>query len=499
MSSAGWAWLVLLAAAAPGMELVELKVAGRVVTVEAADVDGDGDRDVLVFWRDGYPPEAATRVSLFAAAKGKVAARPVQVLRLPDWTVAFDVGDTDGDGRADVLLLAHDGVWAHAGLATGRLADKPAQVIEVMTLAAFPHEDHVPPIDMHIRLEQQPFLLVPTVPIGPLGLYRRDPDTGWRLLQVLRVPTRSDLHTSAEDFRSVRTYGASFRLTYPRWVVADQDGDGVDDLLFFTQDELAVFRRRDEGTFPARPDLYRCFGMIRDDERIQRSLHVRGEAGDVDGDGRADLLFNKTVGGINNMKTELRLYLAGPDGDYPKAPAMSSRRDGWGSSARLVDVDGDGRDDLIRPHVEMGISALIGMMLKGRLDVTFEVTLSGEGCPGERPDLVLESPLAINFQSAQELQGPFPLLSTDFNGDGRADLVIGRAGAGAGDKPDRLELRPGTGPARFDSDPVWGIDLAGTRFVMPYRVRDDARPGLLIWFSLVEKMHGDVWVVHNRS
>jgi len=497
----GMVMLLAAGASGPSMERVALKVAGRVVNVIPADVNGDRQQDVLVFWRQGLPPEACSRVSVFLAKAGRISTKPVQVLRLPKECVAFDVGDVGSDGRTDVLWLSGDGVWAHEARPDGQLGEKPRRVIEAMTLATFPHEDHIPRLSLLAKFDggRRKGILVPTVPIGPLALYEYDSKKGWFLRQVLRVPARANLHTSAEDFRSARDYGATFQLTFPRWEIADQNGDGRDDLLFFSQDTVAVFRARADGSFPKLPDLHQGFGLISPEERTKRGLLVRESSGDVNGDGKVDLFFNKTVGGISNMKCEARIYLTDPSGDFSAKPVFSNKREGWGLSARLRDVNGDGKADLLRPHVEMGLSTLIKTMLAGKLDVDFEVYLAKDGRLPSRPDFTVQSGLGINFKSAQELHGPGPLFQQDFNGDGLGDLVLGSAGDGSGENPDLLTIRPGTSSGKYADQPIYSLEYPGTRFVVPFKIREQDRPGLLIWFSLVERLRGDVWVLHNAG
>jgi len=499
VSAAGLLMILILASSGP-MERVMLKLPGRVTSVVPADVDGDGQQDLLVFWKQGFPPTSISRVSVFRSLEGKISPRPVQVRSLPRGTVAFDVGDVDADRRADLLLLCADGVWALGGQKDGKLSKERRKVVEIMTVAAFPHEDRVPRVDLLADLGRgRKGLLIPTVPIGPLALYEFDKKKGWFLRKVLRVPARMNVHSSSEDFRSARDFGTIFQITFPRWSVADQNGDGLADLLFFSLDSVAVFRARKNGSFPSEPDLYRGFGLLDPDERVKRGLMVRGEAGDVNGDCRADLFFKKTVGGISNMKTEARLYLALADGDYPQKPGYSVEREGHGASARLLDVDGDGRSDLVWPHVEMGLANLIRMMLAGKLSLTFEVYFSRDGELSEAPGLKIPSALGINFRSAQELSGSYPLFGKDFNGDGMGDLVLGSAGGGSGEDPDRLEIYPGTQSGKYADDSIWHIDLPGTRFVLPLRIRPGDPPGLVIYFSLVEKRRGDVWVLHNTG
>lgn len=500
MSAAGLLVVLLLAPAGP-LERAVLKLPGRVTTVVPADVDGDREKDLLVFWNQGFPPATKSRVSVFRSFGGRVNPRPAQVLSLPARTVAFDVGDVDADGRADVLLLCADGVWALLGKQDGTLSPRRSKVVTVMTVAAFPHEDHIPRIPLLVDLDsrRRKGLLVPTVPIGPLALYELDARRGWFLRGVLRVPARMSVHSSAEDLRSARDFGAIFQITFPRWSVADQNGDGLPDLLFFSQDSLAVFRARRDGCFPSEPDLYRGFGLLTPEERVKHGVMIRGESGDINGDGRADLFFKKTVGGISNMKTEARLYLALADGDYPRKASYTLNREGHGASARLLDVNGDGRCDLVWPHVEMGLANLIRMILAGKLSVTFEVFFSKDGTLSESPNLKIPSALGINFKSAQELSGPFPVFGEDFNGDGISELVLGSAGGGSGDDPDRLEIYLGTSAGKFAGDPIWHTDLPGTRFVFPLRIRPGDPPGLLVYFSLVEKRRGDVWVLRNMG
>lgn len=480
---------------------VELKLPGRVTAVEAGDVNGDGQRDLLVFWRQGSPPKSRGRISVYLAKAGQVDPKPAQILSLPARTVAFDVGDADADGRTDVLLLMGNGVWSLSGQTDGKLAVEPVRLVEAMTMAAIPHEDHVPPMELLIELDDKHrlALVVPTVPIGPLSIYLHQGRGRYELSSMLQVPTRANLYTSAEDFRSARDYSSVFQVTIPRLQVADQDGDGLRDLLFFDRDGLAVFRARADGVFPARPDMARSFGLLTEDERLRRGTQIRGAAADFNGDGRADLVFNKASGGIANMKNEVRLFLADKTGDYPVAPQRVIRSDGYGAYIRATDLNGDGRLDLVRPYVQVGIMSMSQVLLTGRIDLEFLLHLSKGGLPEERPAVRLRSSLSVDFKGGQELSGPYPMFGRDYTGDGQSDVVIGVAGGGSGENPDRLEIRPGLKERGYDSDAVWSVDLSGTRFVKPFSVRSDGPPGLLVYFPVVRGKKGDVWVFHNTG
>jgi hypothetical protein len=314
---------------------------------------------------------------------------------------------------------------------------------------------------------------------------------------MLRVPARGSLHTSAEDFRSARDYDAVFQWIVPRLEVLDQNGDGRRDLLFFQRDSVAVFHARPQGDFAETPDLSQGFGLLSDEERLRGGFQIRGGAGDFNGDGRADLVFNKSSGGIASMTNELRMYLAGPKGRYPSKPDLAISSDGYGAFARTVDVDGDGKTDLVRPHVQMGILAMSQVLLTGRLDVEFQIHLARAGQPGPRPDFQLSSSFGVDFKSNQDLSGLYPIFGQDFDGDGRPDLVIGRAAGGSGADPDRIEIRRGRPGGGFEDDALWSLALHGTRAVTVYRAVPDGLAGLLIWFPSVREREADVWVLRN--
>jgi hypothetical protein len=487
-----------IAGAFSPMELVKLHVAGRVSDVVAADLDGNQQKDVLVVWQKGYPPKSKSIVSVFLTKDFKVTNKPAQIHTLPSEAVAYDVSDINLDGHADFLYLAANGVWALYGQAGG-LSSTPRQLLEAMTIGALASEDKIPRMQLVVDLgNQRKVLLVPTVPIGPFALYEKDGGK-WTLGQVLRVPLRARVLTAAEDFRAARDFGALFYFDYPRWQAIDQNGDKKLDLMFFRRDRVAVFRMQADGKFKSTPDFYRNFKMLNAEENIKKGINIRGVAGDISGDGRADIMFNKTVGGIRNMKTELRIYLADKNADYPGWPNFRKKRKGHGSSAQLIDVNGDKKADLVWPHVEVGITTMIQMMMSEKLELDFEVYFSQGGRLRNKPNLIIESAFGINLKSNQELLGLYPKFDLDFNKDGILDLLVGDPGEGGDKFPDQIKIRLAQKPGKYQEDPAWTLDLPGTRFVLPFQISAESAPGLLIYFSLVKKHRGDVWVLHNRQ
>jgi len=173
-------------------------------------------------------------------------------------------------------------------------------------------------------------------------------------------------------------------------LAGDVNGDGRTDLVWIATGEMnrvAVALAGADGTFQyLAAQEYSDAGLAGYTALI----------GDVNGDGRADLVWNQTAETNRTV-----VALAGADGTLTLLPPQDHVERGWaGFTVRLADVDGDGRGDLVwneagvphRTYLALGTSAGTWRFLPAQ-DHT---DLNGEG---------------------------YRLLVDDVNGDGRADLV----------------------------------------------------------------------------
>jgi len=176
----------------------------------------------------------------------------------------------------------------------------------------------------------------------------------------------------------------------------DLDGDGLPELF------LTVARGRDR----LFQNLGGCrFRDVTDEKGIRSSGGMGGAFGDLDRDGRADLYVVRG----EHVSGENTLYLQGPDGifvDRSATAGASGRRNGMG--ALLADFDGDGALDL---------------MTSG---ASFTTLYRNTGKPGS-PTFV-----DVTARSGIEEKGRgWGLLATDFDGDGRPDLVLAQGAPGS--------------------------------------------------------------------
>ena len=191
---------------------------------------------------------------------------------------------------------------------------------------------------------------------------------------------------------------------FPIWSghAADTDGDGRDDLFFIILGEenvLRAFRSRGDGTFE---QAHWSIHPARRWSRYHTSI------GDVDGDGRLDLIWNDVPAGMNRtyVARSLDSLRFVPWQDHPLSVQedVPPERSRWaGYRTHVADIDGDARTDLVW------------------------IATGGDAVTIHR---ALGQPTAqFRFLDAQTIPrpagaGPLATIAGDFNGDSRADILM---------------------------------------------------------------------------
>ena len=201
---------------------------------------------------------------------------------------------------------------------------------------------------------------------------------------------------------------AQFTGTPSATAAGDLDGDGADDVVVVTSDQLGtgggseqlyVFYRRPDGPLVK-------FASSASSSALDKGVSTA--VCDVDGDGRREILVGYTLG-------DLRIYKTGADG----VPVLWRTLAGIGSSTLLcADVDGDGLSDVVTT---------------GKPGLAMQVLLQRAG------NLVETGSYAANALAV----GRATL--GDFDGDGKTDVVfVGgaylQAGAGQFGAPVALRV-----------------------------------------------------------
>jgi glyoxylase-like metal-dependent hydrolase (beta-lactamase superfamily II) len=290
-------------------------------------------------------------------------------VRVVAWNIdaaSADCGDIDGDGKADIAIVAPDGdgavvkIFLNKG---GRFADQPDQVIRLPGLAA----------PTKIRLRQLNDDKIADILVGGKSAALLLSEGKWPDYKIVPLP----LH----DAHQVR--------------LADLDGKGTRQIVVGTRfGGFHLLQLISRGGFGLAP----------------MSLEVRAGYADlqfldVNGDGRTDLLTSTG-----------KVYLRGPDGRLPSSPSIQlplPEENDWTFLA-VGDFNGDSRPDVALLSYGMKRMRLVLFANTGNVSRPFELKSSA--------DLVLGSSGAKQTLTSVR---DAPVVA-DWNGDGVADLIVGK-------------------------------------------------------------------------
>ncbi|MEZ6184246.1 MAG: VCBS repeat-containing protein [Planctomycetota bacterium] len=346
-------WLTvaaLLAAATPvtqglppgplGFTQTGLEVGGKITEVLPRDLDGDGRLDLLVV-------RGREALIYFQEAGGAWPPEPNQRFRFHPRTVIFDVGDLDGDGPAEVVLLRPDDVAVYElrTRGNGRMLYglRPKPVVAVESFLSRPVPDEVRRKELLRDLDQDglPELLVPRR--DGFHVLHNQGERAFAKPQTLATPPKAILHPGQPKLSS-RLF-AQYWFANPN--LAQFDAEGGPELVIARDGQLSVFTGP-EGGLPLEkagsytvPDQKRFSFNVENPFELDFTMPLR--LLDVDGDQRLDVASTHVGQGTT------RLFLnRGADLEQAfTTPALTLRAKGVTLIAFFRDLDGDGRVDLI--------------------------------------------------------------------------------------------------------------------------------------------------------
>lgn len=494
--------LVLLATPAAEAKFARqtLDVPGSILWVTSGDLDGDGKTDLAVSYRRGSGPSAGRFIGVFFRGDKGYAGRPDVAFAVPQNAAAFDLGDVFGDGQDEVVYLMSSGVFAQPFSA--RKPGNPTRLITTPTLVVEPEEEDLVAWDFVRKLGSETIAVLPGR--RNVRIFRREGEAwkSWSDVDITKLSfydaESATYRRSGRGGRSGRPYAFRVTTIVPNIDFVDQTGDGKVDVVTHYEDRIAVHPMTADGTFSKRPAKRQWFNVLTKSERESRDVGISAQIVDVDQDGIADLCLSKIGGGITTLKTEVRLYKGKKGGGFDRKPTQVFDDDGFASLVRFVDVDGDGKLEMLHPHSEVSIMSMSSAMLSSK--VSLDVRIRRQGTDGDlfdrKPVQTLETSFGLDLTVGAALRGTAPIFGHDFDGDGRKDVIMAQGG-------DKMVLHRGLkkGGDMFEEEGRISLSAPGTSttLALPPRADGTGRPDLLVYYVARKDLTGRLYVFLNRS
>lgn len=395
---------------------------GRTVAAELGDFDGDGRAELLTVVVRGMAPDETRTIQVHAAqADGTLSQTPTWSAPLPPGVATYDVFDLDAEPGLELLLLDREGVrvLSHAG---GDAEWRHLPVPTPPTIAVRADERGLDRLRLGRPELGSRRLLVPG--LGEAWVLESDGSSVARL----DVGGRANFLVPVRPGPAIGENEIELYFDVPTLQTVDVDGDGRADIVATNRHGLRIFRQRPDASFATRPDQDIALGLIPLDDHVRNTGSVRSELRDLNGDGRADLLVSHTSGGFLRAANRTRIYLNREGGFDLAQPDQVFERSGGIAADELIDLDGDGRPEWLRVFLRFGLLQMAELFVQRRVDLDAAIHRPDEsGRFDETPWLERRVTLPFDFETLRPRGFP-PTVGTDWNGDGHRDWISSSGG-----------------------------------------------------------------------
>jgi hypothetical protein len=339
--------------------------------VSVGDLNGDGRNDVAVTTthHGSSDPENDYHVFVFPQdASGQLVGPARYPIGMPTGLAySMDIGDVDGDGKADLVVGNSGSIKAFTQNGTGAL-------------------------DPSFTYSSGNSYAVKVADFNNDGL-SDVVGIGWGRAGSAYTFAELLLQTTGHSLGSPVPYYVPYS-GYNHVTAGDVNGDGLVDLIVMNGQtacpDISVLLQRQDGTF-APPRYY----------TTNYGAPYSVAVGDINGDGLQDIAFTY------RNASAIGMFLQRPDGTM--GPEITFEADHDPHAIQIADIDGDGRQDVIVSHGGP-LSSFLGI---------FHQDTDGTLLPEE----------LYNLPYATYLQ-PGGLAVGDINGDGRPDIATANYGQG---------------------------------------------------------------------
>jgi len=179
---------------------------------------------------------------------------------------------------------------------------------------------------------------------------------------------------------------------------------------------------------------------------------------DINGDGIDDIMIRLTTSsGVFERENRYEIhYGQNIEGSlsFNKEPDTSISADGTLSGLQLIDMNNDGRKEILVSSFDIGVGQIIGALLSGSIDQdVFIFALDNDDNYNNNPRFSEDVDLSFSLSSGRS--GKAVILSADFNGDGVKEMLLS-------DNDKRLSIYTG-----LTTDKLFSSSYKRHRLVLP--------------------------------
>jgi hypothetical protein len=405
-------------------EIDEISRDGRVVNARFADFDGDGRKDLMVATLAGMPPEEQRSIRIHLQnSDGSYPTDPSRVVPIPARSAVFDIADVKDVPGEELVLLRPDAITI-VSIADTEIVEWHIPLAGPSTVAAADDERGFDSFKLVYEMGSQALILVPQIGLVSVltvdGTLMGQVDVGRRANYF--VARRPSIVSAESDLQ--------LYLDTPKLSIGDVDGDGRADIVAATRHEIRVFLGRADGRFNRKPSYTHALKLISPRDHARGSGSVVSTARDVDDNGRLDLVITHVEGTFSDAVTTSYFY-RNRDGRWDMAnPDDKFVSEGTYSSDLLLDIDGDGTDELIRIQFKFSVLEIVEILLTRKVDSVISVhRLLPDGRFDTEPSSRRKFSTGISFETFRP-NGFMPQAGLDVNADGLMDVVTSANGKG---------------------------------------------------------------------